>query len=186
MATTPLLDAFADVRDEPQVTPNLSPAELLELASALASTADPSCLPPPGPQGPDGVTAARRYVRISTAHPVEAWLIEWPPDTGLELHDHGGAAGALHVVQGTLLEAQVDRVVAGPMHYHRVSRGGAITFGPATVHDVVNPTTEVAVSVHVYAPALTSMTFYDHRTDQLPVARRTERLGDDGWTETQP
>jgi hypothetical protein len=77
-------------------------------------------------------------------------------------------------VQGTLLEAHVDRFQPGPLRYRRVGPGGVITFGPATVHDVVNPGAELALSVHVYAPALTSMTFYDHAAGRVPVPRRVE------------
>ena len=155
--------------------PRLERAYLLELAAHLAATTDPACLPLPVPSPP---VPSRRHARILAEPYAEAWLIEWPPDSGIDLHDHGGASGALHVVRGALLEAHVDRFYPGPRRYRRVRRGGAITFGPATVHDVVNVGTEVALSVHVYSPALESMTFYDHRAGRVPVPRHTEFVTD--------
>jgi hypothetical protein len=160
----------------PRPRPRLDRASLLDLAAHLAATTDPACLPPPDP-GPSA--PGRRYARILTEPYADAWLIEWPPDAGIDLHDHGGAAGALHVVRGTLLEAHVDRFYPGPLRYRQVRRGGAITFGPATVHDVVNAGTETALSVHVYSPTLDQMTFYDHQAGRVPVPRHTEIVTED-------
>jgi hypothetical protein len=151
--------------------PRLEGASLLELAAHLAATTDPSCLPSPLPGSAE---PRRRYARIMAEPYAEAWLIEWPPDTGIDLHDHGGASGALHVVRGSLLEAHVDRFHPGPPRYRQVRAGGAIAFGPATVHDVVNAGTEVALSVHVYSPTLERMTFYAHESGRVPVPRHTE------------
>jgi hypothetical protein len=160
--------------------PRLERAYLLDLAAHLAATTDPACLPLPvtSPPVSSPPVSSRRYARILAEPYAEAWLIEWPPDSGIDLHDHGGASGALHVVRGALLEAHVDRFHPGPLRYRQVRRGGAITFGPATVHDVVNAGTEVALSVHVYSPALESMTFYDHGADRVPVPRHTELVTD--------
>jgi hypothetical protein len=38
--------------------------------------------------------------------------------------------------------------------------GGSISFGGHHVHDIVNGGAVPAISVHVYAPRLTSMTYY--------------------------
>jgi predicted metal-dependent enzyme (double-stranded beta helix superfamily) len=155
--------------------PRLERAYLLELAAHLAATTDPACLPPAVAGSP---APGRRYARILSEPYVEAWLIEWSTGSGIDLHDHGGASGALHVVRGALLEAHADRFYPGPLRYRQVRRGGAITFGPATVHDVVNMGTETALSVHVYSPTLETMTFYDHQADRVPVPRHTELVTD--------
>src|SRR3712207_8332217 len=39
----------------------------------------------------------------------QVWLLSWLPGQGTGLHDHGGSAGALAVVRGTLSEAVGDR-----------------------------------------------------------------------------
>jgi hypothetical protein len=38
----------------------------------------------------------------------DAWLIEWSPSSGLELHDHGGSRGVVVVVDGTLVETYTE------------------------------------------------------------------------------
>jgi predicted metal-dependent enzyme (double-stranded beta helix superfamily) len=92
-----------------------------------------------------------------------AWLITWPPDTGLDLHDHGEAAGALAVVAGTLDE-RYRRLVdpaGAPLAHRRLDVGSISAFGPDHVHEVWNRSSEPAVSIHVYAPRLDGMTFYE-------------------------
>ena len=81
----------------------------------------------------------------------------------IELHDHGGSSGAVHVVRGELEEASTNRVLRTPLARSRGGEGEVVTFGPEHVHDVVNPGDRPALSIHVYAPRLVSMTFYDHR-----------------------
>ncbi len=41
--------------------------------------------------------------------------------------------------------------------------GATVTFGPGLVPDVHNVRTTPAVSLHVYSPPLTAMTYYDIR-----------------------
>jgi len=59
--------------------------------------------------------------------------------------------------------------------------GATLGFGVQHVHDVVNESGAHALSVHVYSPALTTMTFYDLAADRL-VARE-ERWCADGVEE---
>jgi Cysteine dioxygenase type I len=92
----------------------------------------------------------------------EAWLLSWLPGQGTDLHDHGPASGAFAIAAGTLSE----RVVAikpgqAPVEVTRsLALGGWSAFGPHYVHQVTNTGTVAAVSVHVYAPALTVMNRY--------------------------
>ena len=85
----------------------------------------------------------------------EVWLLSWLPGQGTDLHDHGGSAGALAVVRGTLSEAVGAREGATELTAGRVR-----PFGPHHVHRVANSGSEAAVSVHVYTPRLTVMTTY--------------------------
>ena len=46
------------------------------------------------------VPTERRYQRILATPAYEAWVICWPVGGSLDLHDHGGSAGAFTVVSG--------------------------------------------------------------------------------------
>ena len=59
----------------------------------------------------------------------------------------------------------------------RVGEDESITFGADHVHDVVNLGDEPALSIHVYAPRLVSMTFYDDRPACFLDVVRHETLG---------
>jgi hypothetical protein len=100
----------------------------------------------------------RSSVRLLATERYEAWLLQWEVGHGVELHDHGGAAGALTVVEGRLVE--VDGVVGCPRR-RVIPVGGRRSFGPELIHDVVNVGPGPATSIHLYSPPLTSMTFYD-------------------------
>jgi hypothetical protein len=110
----------------------------------------------------------RYYQRIAATPTYEAWLLTWLPGQGTGLHDHGGASGAFAVAQGMLRETTV-----GQQHgrAHPVTRtltvGRVRAFGPEHVHDVVNDGNEPAISLHVYAPALSVMRRYEQVDDQL-------------------
>ena len=119
--------------------------------------------------------AGRFYTRISSSDSFEAWLLTWLPGQSTGLHDHGGSSGAFVVVKGILTEttispdgtAEVVRDIAHP----RVR-----TFGDAHVHDVSNRGRIPAISLHVYAPALTTMRRYE-RVDELLRQVSEERAG---------
>src|SRR5580704_4809601 len=78
----------------------------------------------------------RTYSLLELSDDLEIWAIHWPPDQGLQLHDHGGSAGALWVVAGGLDEVAVDPSGQRSERYIRAGRG--VAFGPAHIHDVVN------------------------------------------------
>ena len=105
--------------------------------------------------------AAKRWsMRLHADDDLDVWLISWTPDQSTALHDHGGSAGALTVVDGGLTE-----LTAAPKDLHRLLRhelvpGQVRAFGPRHIHDVVNARAAPAVSVHAYSPPLRSMTYY--------------------------
>ena len=121
-----------------------------------------------------GDPTQRRFARLLETPAYEAWLIVWPQATRLDLHDHGDSSGVLHVVSGELLEAFTDRDQPGPLRVQRLAPGDSVTVGPTRVHDVWNPTAETAVTVHVYSPPLSTMTFYEDRPGHRLEAVRTE------------
>ncbi len=120
--------------------------------------------------------ATRTWVLLAVTDRFEAWAIGWPPGGMIELHDHGVSHGAVAVAAGALTETNVritehGLALIGTGH---ITVGDTRQFGPHYVHDLGNDGGEQAISVHVYAPRLTTMTYY--RLDECGrlVAVRTE------------
>jgi hypothetical protein len=127
------------------------------LAIARRYAADPFSWP----VAPRFRTGSRWYTRLAAADDHEVWLLTWLPGQGTDLHDHGGSAGALHVVSGELVEDVVTPADGGArVSVRHLSAGLGHGFGPRYVHRVTNRSAAPAVSVHVYGPALASMTRY--------------------------
>jgi hypothetical protein len=100
----------------------------------------------------------RASVRLFTTERCEAWVIGWLPGQGVDLHDHGDAAGALAVVDGTLVDlVATDR----RLRPRSLPAGTTVSLPLGLVHDVVAPGPGPATSIHVYSPPLTRMSFYD-------------------------
>jgi predicted metal-dependent enzyme (double-stranded beta helix superfamily) len=108
--------------------------------------------------------ARRWYHRLAAEPDHEVWLLTWLPGQGTDLHDHGGSAGALQVVSGELTEDEVAPAAAAGgrarVAVRRLAEGIGRRFDPGHVHRIVNRSGRPAVSVHVYGPALTTMTRY--------------------------
>jgi hypothetical protein len=120
----------------------------------------------------------RWFLRLSVHDGFDTWLIGWDSHQGVDLHDHGGSAGAFYVVEGELVETSTHRGPGGGYEEQRISAGTARAFGPGHVHRVVNPSAAVATSVHVYSPPLVSMDFYEAAgTGALQRAHRELALG---------
>ena len=84
----------------------------------------------------------------------EAWVIAWPPGGAIELHDHGGSAGAVVVAAGALRETRVVSQASGSwaLEASTIGVGETTCFAGHDVHDIVNMADAPAISVHVYAP----------------------------------
>jgi mannose-6-phosphate isomerase-like protein (cupin superfamily) len=134
----------------------LSPAPLLpvdELADIAAAVAAGDCWVPHA-----RVDVGRRHhVRLLGTEAYEAWVLGWSPGQHVGMHDHGDAAGAYFVLSGELREALPHRrraiVDLGAGSTGVVARG--------QLHDVGNVSERPALSIHVYSPPLSTMTFYD-------------------------
>jgi predicted metal-dependent enzyme (double-stranded beta helix superfamily) len=109
------------------------------------------------------VATGRGQRRIYRDSRVDLWLIEWLPGQATELHDHGGSAGALLVVRGTLIETVLEPAdgLTDRLRQRRRGPGGAVSFGPRHIHSLRNLGDEPAVSMHVYRRPLTRMNYYD-------------------------
>ena len=104
----------------------------------------------------------RWYHRLAAAADHEVWLLTWLPGQGTDLHDHGGSAGAFHVFSGTLTEDTVVAPPGGPARItgRELGEGAGRRFGTRHIHRITNRSSRPAISIHVYGPALTTMTRY--------------------------
>ncbi len=130
----------------------LDPGVLRAIASGLAAVT------PSWEVRTGDVPQERQYERLLSTPVYEAWVICWPAGTALDLHDHGGSAGAFTVVAGQLDETTIDD--DGELSVHRYEFGETATFGPKLVHGVQNCGALLATSVHVYSPPLDVMNYY--------------------------
>lgn len=104
----------------------------------------------------------------------EVWAIHWPPASRLQMHDHGGASDALWVVDGSLTET-VPRE-GGPRR-RSLTRHHGVGFGPDHIHEVINPTSAITTSVHVYSPPMARLTFFRPGVAGVVPERTDIRLG---------
>ena len=123
------------------------------------------------PVAPRYNPVSRWYHRLHAAHDHEVWLLTWLPGQGTDLHDHGGSAGAFHVFAGTLTEDTVTTPAGGPARIvgRELGEGAGRRFGSRHIHRITNRSSRPAVSIHVYGPALRTMTRYRLGADGLEV-----------------
>ena len=150
---------------------HLPPRLLSAIVLDAAMSTDFTRLAPPG-------VGARASVRLDAGESHDVWLIRWGPGSTSGLHDHGGAAGAFCVVEGSL----VERMVAPRGRAHRVVR--PVEHRPMStehVHEVLNTSGAVATSVHAYSPPLRTMRHYeiDDRATLRVVRNETVTVVDD-------
>lgn len=118
----------------------------------------------------------RRWVLLAATDLFEAWAIAWPLGGNIEFHDHGPSSGAIVVAAGSLTETTVRATHRGVTVIARqtIPAGGDRTFGPGYIHDLTNDNDGVAVSVHVYGPRLTDVSYYRLDRRGRPEVVRTE------------
>ena len=133
----------------PTVVQPLAPDVLVDIACGIAEARDL--------WGPHAVhdVADRHPVRLLATEAYEVWVIGWTEGQGVDLHDHAGSIGALVVTEGALREVRPGEA---PVDLHpRVVR----ELTPGLVHEVFNPGSAPATSIHVYSPPLVAMGYYD-------------------------
>ncbi|GAA5036029.1 hypothetical protein GCM10023258_38550 [Terrabacter aeriphilus] len=124
----------------------------------------------------------RYYARLHADADHEAWLLTWLPGQGTPWHDHGGSAGSFVVLQGVLTEEVAGYRSARDLDDVRRATGPGVlltpgdqrSFGTRHLHRVTNAGSDPAVSLHVYAPKLTSMTNYRDVDGVLEVEEQAE------------
>ena len=128
-----------------------SPAQLLRTARLFAS--DPAL-----PSLVDPSEQESRWVELDSSPHLQIWLLSWPTGTHNEWHDHGESAGAFQVVSGTLLEQTSKN---HRREFRTLIAGEGRSFEQNHIHHLGNVRVGTAVSVHVYAPRLTTTTRYE-------------------------
>jgi predicted metal-dependent enzyme (double-stranded beta helix superfamily) len=94
---------------------------------------------------------ARWYTRLLRTDAVEIWLLGWWPGQGTAVHDHGGALGALTVLDGLLAEDVYDVDWQPEGRRHHVA-GTTAAFMPEHVHAVTATGHTPTTSIHAYSP----------------------------------
>jgi hypothetical protein len=113
----------------------------------------------------------RSYLQLPSAAGCETWLIFWPPGSDARLHDHGDASAVALVLRGELRE----RACLGAEWFERTWQSQSSIELPKQIrHTVWNESEQAAYSVHVYAPGLSRMTYYEHTSSGILRAIRTE------------
>lgn len=123
------------------------------------------------PVTPQFDSANRWFSCLSQDADAQVWLLTWMPGQATELHDHGGSAGAFVVVSGALTEQTIRPAHRGSQvggsRYGGVERtaelitaGHGRRFGGSHIHRIENTGKAPAISIHVYGPALETMTRY--------------------------
>jgi hypothetical protein len=130
----------------PRLDPDPSPALLAELTDRLAG--DAGRWRPVLRHDPQ----RRWYTRLLATDRVEVWLLGWTPGQQVPAHDHGGAAGAFTVVDGALVEDQLDPGSWAPARRASFVAGSRTAFGSDHAHVLGNHGTGPATSVHAYSP----------------------------------
>lgn len=134
LTVLPLLEALRDFARDP---------DLLELIEAPAE--------------------GREFLLLQRTDDLELWLIAWAPGASTGYHDHGTATGAHTVLEGALVEYNVD----GGLQLADLVPGESRAYAAGHVHHVRNASDAPAVSVHAYSPRLDAMNHYDFRGDRL-------------------
>ncbi|MEP7035555.1 MAG: cysteine dioxygenase family protein [Actinomycetota bacterium] len=127
-----------------------SPAQLLRTARLFAS--DPELRTVIDPD-----EGAARWVELDSGPDHQIWLLSWPTGTENGWHDHGESASAFQVVRGTLLEQTSNN---HRREFRTIIAGEGRALEPNQIHHLANVRTGSALSVHVYAPRLTTTTRY--------------------------
>jgi hypothetical protein len=102
----------------------------------------------------------RWWCRLELNDSYEVWLIAWDSDQSTTFHDHGPSSGAVKVISGSLIERRLQRDTA-MISEREIETGKVFAFGPDAVHDMHNADRGPSLSVHVYSPPLSTMTYFD-------------------------
>jgi quercetin dioxygenase-like cupin family protein len=150
-----------------------------ELVTALAAAPAPAGMPPSGlaevtrrlaasaPRWRSSLGAALGRTQLARTVGLELWLVAWAPGAAAQAHDHGGAAVALTVLDGALVEDCLDATIWTTCRRTTFRAGSTAAFPPGHVHRLAAAGGAPATSVHAWSP----------RRPAQPLAAGTPRIG---------
>ncbi|MDH2413575.1 cysteine dioxygenase family protein [Nocardioides sp. CER19] len=113
----------------------------------------------------DPPAEGRTFYLLTRTDDLELWLIAWAPGASTGYHDHGTATGAHTVLEGALVEHSFD----GGLQLVDATPGDARAYAAGRVHDMRNPGSEPALSLHAYSPRLDAMNHYRFLGDRMAL-----------------
>ena len=116
---------------------------------------------------------ARTGLRILATESYDVWLLRWPAGTAVSPHHHGESDAAFVVSSGALKET---RWLDGRREERPIAPGQGATVERGVVHDVGAPVE--ALSVHVYAPPLSRMAFFDDQAEKVLLEAPVDQSDD--------
>ena len=103
----------------------------------------------------------RYFAQLYRDENVDVWLICWLEQQETGFHDHDRSSGAVYVCEGTLLEDRLNFNGRGFVETTRKWVAGTVfDFDAAYIHRMRGGP-EPSTSIHVYAPALWRMGYYE-------------------------
>jgi rhodanese-related sulfurtransferase/mannose-6-phosphate isomerase-like protein (cupin superfamily) len=154
---------------DPPTASSSTPESLVELASCLALAGE-ACWG----AGFERHPTARTGQRIVATDAYDVWLLSWPAGTEISPHGHGDSEAAFAVVSGVLHETRWHE---GRRETRVVRRGECVAVGRDVVHEV-RPDGAEALSVHVYAPPLARMEFFDDQAERVLLVESVDPAHD--------
>ena len=113
----------------------------------------------------------RWFARLHGDDEVDVWLISWVPGHRTELHDHGGSLDEFRW-DGEHLRCR--RLEAGDQAGFPLGWVHDVVWAPTATSAAVPPPADPTLSVHVYSPPLTVMSYYEVTAQQTLRRKRTE------------
>jgi hypothetical protein len=97
-------------------------------------------------------SGSRCYTELWSDEYVNAWAIRWSDDADTGFHDHCGAAAAIVVVEGRVVEERLR--LAGPPIARHFGAGQSFQLPASAIHRVRHGGGAAALTVHAYSPPL--------------------------------
>ena len=99
----------------------------------------------------------RVYEAIWSDERVNAWAIRWSADSDTGFHDHDDSAGAIVVIDGSVIEERLT--MGGAPLGRRFGAGQSFHLPPSAIHRVRHAGAP-ALTIHAYSPPLSRQGVY--------------------------
>jgi quercetin dioxygenase-like cupin family protein len=99
----------------------------------------------------DRHSTSRMYASLHRDAHVDVWAIFWRPGNDTGWHDHDISSGAVHVVEGELVDCELRLGAPEGRRVH--GAGAAFSFDPTRIHRLLCEGS-AAISIHAYSAPL--------------------------------